>query len=256
MENRCRQIYIVVALLIINSAVSASEQPVANDDSLTGLEVFGETYGPSGSHCSLGFIGFGSPVIVTRVSTWVKENWVVEADHLLTANGQSIRDESDLRDALESVSANGQIELTVLRAGERINISAECHEATPILEAREEALQGASEGRWDVCIRATYMEELHWGGANSQSAGIRLWCHQARILRSHSEPGFSASTISRLHVKLILEYASLLHDELQYVPGDLGNLRKALNLTLQQYAHNRESRQPNGLQSGLVSTNH
>ena len=79
-----------------------------------------------------------------------------------------------------------------------------------MLQARSNALAGAEDGRWDDCVRATYQEEFHWGGANSESAGLRLWCHQAQ---------YDTADFTRIDAQFMYEHTTLLLDELQHVPG-------------------------------------
>ncbi len=253
MENRFQGIILLGLMLTVNGIAMAGETNGTKTASLTGLDLLGETYGPSGSHCSLGFMGFGSPVIVTRVSVSLPDNWVTEADQLLSVNGRTIQHESDLHAALDSVGPNELVTITVLRDKGQIEVNTVCRAATPILRAREEALIGASEGRWDTCIRATYMEEISWGGSNSQSAGLRLWCHQARILRSHTEKNApSPASISRLHAVLIYEYAKLLLDELQHVPNGLVELRSTLQLRVNQFGSIGQSLQYGEVSAGRI----
>lgn len=232
MVNQIRLIVVIGVSILFGSIANADERSYLGTESLSGLDLFDDTYGPSDSRCGLGFIGYGSPVVVTRVSAWPRANWVEEADQLVRINGVAISQKSDLHSALDTVPANDRVSLVVLRDDNEIEINAPCQESSPILEAREEALIGISEGRWQACISATIMEEIRWGGPNSQSAGLRLWCHQAQLHRSFKLEKASAS-LSRLHAQLIYDYASLLLDELQYVPTGLEDLRSTLETRIQ-----------------------
>ncbi len=232
MVNQIRLIVVIGIGIFFGSIANADERSFLGTDSLSGLDLFDDTYGPSDSRCGLGFIGYGSPVVVTRVSAWSRAGWVEEADQLVEINGVAISQKSDLHSALDTVSANDKISLVVLRDESELEINALCQESTPILEAREEALIGVSEGRWQACMSATIMEEIRWGGPNSQSAGLRLWCHQAQLHRSFKIEEASSS-LSRLHAQLIYDYARLLLDELQYVPNGLEDFRSTLKTRIQ-----------------------
>ena len=241
MVNQIRLIVVIGIGILFGNIANADERSYLGTDSLSGLDLFDDTYGPSDSRCGLGFIGYGSPVVVTRVSALTRAGWVEEADQLVEINGVSINQKSDMHAALDTVSANDKISLVVLRDESEIEVNALCQESTPILEAREEALIGVSEGRWQACISATIMEEIRWGGPNSQSAGLRLWCHQAQLHRSFKIEEASSS-LSRLHAQLIYDYAKLLLDELQHVPTGLEDFRSALKTRIQLLDENSSIR--------------
>lgn len=232
MVNQFRLIVACGMTLFITGIATADETRFSGTDSLSGLDLFDDTYGPSDSRCGLGFVAYGSPVVVTRVSGMLRDDWVTEADQLVKINGAPIHRKFDMHSVLDAVSPNEEISVTVLRNGVQVKVKRRCQVSTPILEARQEALVGASEGRWDVCISATIMEEIRWGGANSQTAGLRLWCHQARIHRSRGIKNDPA-TISRLHAQLIYDYATLLLDELRHVPDSLDEFKSSLKTHIQ-----------------------
>ena len=231
MENLPRLAALIgtCTLFCVSTASLAGER--TGMEALSGLDLFEETYGPSDSHCNLGFIGYGSPLTVTRVSSLYRDGGFVEADEFVAVNDQPVSNKADLHAALSTVAPDQKLSIVVVRDDEKVSIDARCNASTLVLTARRDALVGASEGRWQACLDATIVEEMSWGGPNSQSAGLRLWCHQSMQLRSRS-PSDATAAISRLEAQLSYDYASLLLDELQYVADDLDPLRSALQETV------------------------
>lgn len=195
------------ALLFLSVTCRAGETQHAY---FSWLDMLDQSYGPTESRCGLGFVGFGSPLVVTRVSSWTTPEGLTEADVLLAVNEKTIRRESDLNGTLKLFGPGDHVTLSVLRGGDSVQIDAVCQDVTSVLQARSDALAGAEEGRWDDCIKATYQEEFHWGGANSESAGLRLWCHQAQ---------YDTAELTRIDAQFMYEHTNLLLDELKHVPG-------------------------------------
>jgi S1-C subfamily serine protease len=192
---------------------------------LTGLEFFDVTFGPGASACELGFLAAGSPLVVTRRSAWVEDDGVLEADRVLAVDGKAVTNGSGLRDALGSRNLGERVGLSVSRGNEELELQMHCRDASDILGAREDALISATQSRWNDCIRATYVEEMLWGGPNSQSAGLRLWCHQAR---QRAEVPAASDTLQPLDARLIYEYVARLLTELRYVRGNADEIRARL----------------------------
>lgn len=192
---------------------------------LTGLEYFDETFGPGASACELGFLAVGSPLVVTRTSAWADDDGVLEADRVLAVDGRAVNNGAGLRDALGSRDIGDRIGLSVSRGNRQLELRLHCRDASEILSMREAALVSAMQSRWNDCIRATYAEEMLWGAPNSQSAGLRLWCHQAGRRAGTA----SASGVLRpMEARLIYEYIARLLDELRYVTGDTDEIRARL----------------------------
>jgi hypothetical protein len=72
-----------------------------------------------------------------------------------------------------------------------------------------------------------------WGGPNSQSAGLRLWCHQAR---QRSQSLGTAYELQALDARLLFEYVERLLVELRYASGDTAELRARLDYQAQRIA--------------------
>jgi hypothetical protein len=206
-----------------NAVAGGSESPDARP--LTGLEFFDDTFGPGASTCELGFLAAGSPLVVTRRSAWVEDDGVLEADRVLAVDGKVVTNGSGLRDALGSRDLGERVGLSVSRDNEELELQVHCRDASDILGAREDALISATQSRWNDCIRATYVEEMLWGGPNSQSAGLRLWCHQAR---ERAQVPAASDTLRPLDARLIYEYVVRLLTELRYVHGNADEIRARL----------------------------
>ncbi|HNP34715.1 MAG TPA: hypothetical protein PKK10_02575 [Woeseiaceae bacterium] len=204
----------------------------ANSQPLTGLEMFDETFGPAASNCELGVLAVGSPLVVTRVSAWT-DLGISEADRIVAVNGKPVVDGKGLRDALAARPLLGAVAISLSRGDEFRRVTVQCRDAGEILRIREEALTSVMQSRWDDCIRATYVEEMLWGGPNSQSAGLRLWCHQSRTgtLRSAG-----SAELEALDAQLLFEYVQRLLVELQYAAGDNHEIRARLNYQAQRIA--------------------
>lgn len=196
-----------VAAIMVSAVVTAAEQSQAD---LSWLDLLDQSYGPTESRCGLGFVGFGSPIVVTRVSSWTQAEGLAEADRVLAVNGNTVRNDSDLSAATKLLQSEEQVMLSVLRDGDIIRVRTACQDVKSVLQARANALEGAAKGRWQDCIGATYEEEFHWGGATSESAGLRLWCHQAQS---------DQNILTRLDAQFLYEHTRLLLDEYRFVPG-------------------------------------
>jgi hypothetical protein len=83
-------------------------------------------------------------------------------------------------------------------------------------------VKSAADGDCDACIRHTLAEEILWGGISSQSAGLRLWCHQGKIA---SERAGAAQVITRIGAQFVFEYLNALLDEIRHVPGGMAGVR-------------------------------
>jgi hypothetical protein len=200
------------------------------------LESFRKNLGASKSYCSLGFLGAGSPVIITRISPLFQGTGLLESDQLLAVNGTPVRGASELRSALRMLDPRDRVTLTVERGQETVEIHTACQDATPVFNARIDALTEAADGHWDECVKKTYLEELHWGGANSQSAGLRLWCHRARVTAEPEKWKLSATSayLTQIDAQFMYEHANLLLEEMQYVPGGVRGLQSVVASRIQQ----------------------
>lgn len=214
------------------AGTSAAVEPSATA-SLTGLEFFDQTFGPAASSCELGILASGAPLVVTRTSLWAEEAGLVPSDRILAVDGRPVPDHSALRSVLGSRDSADGVDIMVYRDDEVISIPVRCRDATPVLDAREEALDSASESRWTDCVRATYVEEMHWGGPNSQSAGIRLWCQRAG---QRASGGIEAASLNPMHARLLYEYVSNLLVESQSVSGISDEFRARLDREAQRIA--------------------
>jgi hypothetical protein len=234
MENFIRAMVLLAHCVAASQAFAAPPASMSQREALAGLEAYRETLATASNRCSLGFLAAGSPFTITRVSDWNQNSGMIEADQLLEVNGVAIRSETDLHEALDKLEFLDPVTLVLSRNDEVLRVHTRCQDGTSVNRAREEALLHASEGRWDECIRATYMEEVYWGGANSQSAALRLWCNRARGLSDADvyDLHTPSETLSRLDAHLIYEHADNLLDELQHVPGGLDGLRMTLYNTI------------------------
>lgn len=200
---------------------------------LTGLELFDQTFGPGTSSCELGIVAVGAPLVITRTSGWVEDDGLLVSDRIVSVNSVPVRDHAGLRNALGSASPDSRVELSVVREDRIASVETDCGDATDILRVREEALLSATESRWNDCIRATYAEEMLWGGPNSLSAGLRLWCHQARRKSHLQSPD---APIGRMDAQLIFEYAQRLLVELGNTSGYEAELQERLRAQAQRFA--------------------
>jgi hypothetical protein len=216
------------------SGIAGASEPFASEaKALTGLEFFDQTFGPASSSCELGIVATGSPLVILRTSQFAEAGGLVPSDRVLAVDGRLIPDHAALREVLGSRNSADGVDVTVYRDDEVINVPMRCRDATPVLDAREEALDSASESRWNDCVRATYIEEIYWGGSNSQSAGLRLWCHRA------SQTGTAAGDTRPLnptHARLLYEYVSNLLVESRSVAGISNEFRARLDRARQQIA--------------------
>ena len=225
MENFMRAIG-AIACWLYAVAASASDLPALEATPLTGLEFFGKTYGPATSACDLGFIAVGSPMVVSRTSSWSSGNGVAVSDRLLAVNGNVVHDYDSLTSALRHISRKETVELSVFRAGRHVDVEIQCYDATKLIMAREEVLASATESRWNDCIRATYAEELLWGGPNSISAGLRLWCHQSSL---RTDEHAQTNAMHPIGAFLMYDYGVQLVEELSRVPGNFDEIRAQVN---------------------------
>lgn len=219
--------------LLWGVGVAASEPPTADPHAVTGLEMFDQTFGPATSSCELGFLAVGAPLVVTRLSAFADSDGLIEADTIIAVNGKPVADGSGLRDALGSLKLSEGVGLVVQRDKQPLPITLQCRDASELLLLREEALQSAMASRWNDCIHATYAEEMLWGGPNSQSAGLRLWCHQAR---QRSQSLGTAYELQPLDARLLFEYVERLLVELRHASGDTAELRARLDYQAQRIA--------------------
>lgn len=224
MENLARAALCV--LLCTGPAGTALAAEPSSPASLTGLEFFDQTFGPAASSCELGIIASGSPLVILRTSQFAEAGGLVPSDRVLAVDGRPVPDHAALRAVLGSRDSADGIDVTVYRDDEVINVPLHCRDATPILDAREEALDSASESRWNDCIRATYVEDFLWGGSNSQSAGLRLWCHRASRA---GETGDDSQSLNPMHARLLYEYVSNLLIESRSVAGISDEFRERLD---------------------------
>jgi hypothetical protein len=225
MENLARAA--LAALLCIGFAGKATgAEPSAPDvPALTGLEFFDQTFGPAASSCELGIVASGSPLVILRTSRWAEAGGLASSDRVIAVDGRPVPDHAALRSALGSRESAKQVNITVFRDDEVISVPVRCRDATPVLDAREEALDSASESRWNDCVRATYVEEMHWGGSNSQSAGLRLWCHRAS---RRATIGEDTAPLNPTHARLLYEYVTNLILESRNVAGVSDEFRTRL----------------------------
>ena len=231
MESLARAAFALLLCIGHAGTTIAAEPPAPV--SLTGLDFFEQTFGPAASSCEIGIIASGSPLVITRTSTWAQEAGLVTSDRVLAVDGQPVSDHAALRSALGSRNSPGRVELMVYRGDDLVHIPVRCRDATPILDAREEALDSASESRWNDCVRATYVEEMHWGGSNSQSAGLRLWCHRS----SHAAMnGDGNGRLNPIHARLLYEYLSNLLIESTSVSGISDEFRARLDYEARRIA--------------------
>lgn len=214
----------IVLLLCIGHAGLAVAAETPAPVSVTGLDFFEQTFGPAASSCELGIIASGSPLVITRTSLWADEAGLEPADRLLAVDGRPVSDHAALRTALGNRISAESVELLIYRDDDLVKVPVHCRDATPVLDAREEALDSASESRWNDCVRATYIEELHWGGSNSQSAGLRLWCHRASQTTASGE-----NVLNPMHARLLYEYVSNLLVESMSVSGISDEFRARLD---------------------------
>lgn len=221
----------LLAAALLYALTPAAAETASGDRKLTGMELFDDTFGPATSSCELGFLAVGSPLVVTRTSAWADEGGVRESDRILAADGRPVNDGAALRDALGLQAERAAVDLSVQRGGQTFDITVHCRDASEILRARKLALQSALRNEWNDCIRATYVEEMLWGGPNSQSAGLRLWCHQAR---QGIDAG--ATDLKPLDAQLLFEYAERLIVELRYTDGDTTELRSRLDFQSKRIA--------------------
>ena len=228
----------IVLLLCIGHAGIAVAAETPAPVWVTGLDFFEQTFGPAASSCELGIIASGSPLVITRTSLWADEAGLEPADRLLAVDGRPVSDHAALRTALGSrISAEG-VELLIYRDDDLVKVPVHCRDATPVLDAREEALDSASESRWNDCVRATYIEELHWGGSNSQSAGLRLWCHRASQSSTNAE---GSGILNPIHARLLYEYVSNLLVESTSVSGISEEFRARLDYEARRIAESGHS---------------
>jgi hypothetical protein len=249
MEN-CARAAGLIACLFFTAGVSAGELADAQTRSVTGLEFFEQTYGPAASTCELGFLASGSPLIVTRTSSWVADDGIAVSDRVAAVDGLPVSDYAGLRSALASRNHTGAVDLSIYRGDEALEIKVSCQDATKILLAREEALLSAAESRWNDCIHATYAEELFWGGPNSLSAGLRLWCHQAS-LRTNPLP--STESIRPIGAFLMYEYAVQLLEELSHVPGNNDEIHARLSYQTERISDSGHEDLANSLNQMLAT---
>ncbi len=236
MANLCWYFGALVCVATYVAMPALSDTLTRQQAAADGLRELRRTYDLDESFCGLGFIGAGSPITITRVSPNFRNNGVVAGDTLIAVNNHDTRDRKTLRSVLSDLKPGHPATLTIKRDGKPARVTTICNDALPILEAREQALRSASEGQWDECVRATYLEEILWGAANSESADLRLWCHEER--RPNATAAMisirSASTLSRLHARLIYEHASLLIEEISYLPDRAQDQRNILADHIQQ----------------------
>ncbi len=234
MENFLRAMVLLAHCVAASESMAATPVSTSQREALAGLEEYRKSVATTSNRCAPGFLGAGSPFTITRLSDWNQDSGIFEADQVLEINGLAIAGEADLQAALNELEFPDSVTIDLSRNDEVFRVYTRCQDGTSVSHAREEALMRASEGRWDECIRATYMEEVYWGGANSQSAALRLWCHRARS--PSDESGLSAPTqeLSRLDAHFIYEHADYLLDEIQHVPGGLDGLRMTLYNTIRQ----------------------
>ena len=219
------------------------------------LNSFRNNLGASTNYCSLGFLGAGSPVIVTRVSPLFQGTALLESDRLLAVNGNPVRGASELRDILRSLTPDLRVTLTIERGQDTIEIRTACQDAMPVFRAHIDALSAAADGHWDDCISNTYLEELHWGGANSQSAGLRLWCHRARTALAPEKWKLDPTSehLTQIDAQFMYEHANLLLEEMQYVPGGVNGLRGTVASRIQQIDESGHRRLSSQLRTKLAS---
>jgi len=231
MENLARAALCV--LLCTGLAGTGIAVEPSSPASLTGLEFFDQTFGPADSSCELGIVAAGSPLVILRTSQFAKAGGLAPSDRILAVDGRPVPDHAALRSALGDRDSAHQVDVTVYRNDGVVIVPMHCRDATPVLDAREEALDSASESRWNDCVRATYVEEMHWGGSNSQSAGLRLWCHRAS---QRAVKGEDAGTLNPMHARLLYDYMSNLLFESQSVSGISDEFRARLDYEAQRIA--------------------
>ena len=215
---------------------------------LTGLEFFDQTFGPAASSCELGIVATGSPLVILRTSRFAEEGGLATSDRILAVDGRPVPDQEALRAVLGSRYSADSVDVTIYRDDEVIDVPLGCRDATPVLDAREEALDSASESRWNDCIKATYVEEMHWGGPNSQSAGLRLWCHRT----SQGEAAADAATLNPMHARLLYEYVTNLLVESQSVAGISEEFRARLDREARRIAESGHTEIASNLSAQLA----
>lgn len=234
MENVLRAMALLAHCMMLTSALAAGAGNSPQQLAFAGLEEFRATYDAADPHrCSLGFLGAGSPFIITRVSDLFQESGVLESDQLVQLNDIEISDASDLYAALDDLDASDSVTLRLTRNEQAVRVHISCRDGTSFYRAREDALVRASEGRWQDCIRATYLEEIYWGGANSQSAALRLWCHRASK-SSNIEDSGQHESLNKISAHFVFEYANHLINEFQHVPGGIDALRLTLYSSIRE----------------------
>ena len=225
MESRARAALAALLCTGLAGIATAAEPPVPGVQALTGLEFFDQTFGPAASSCELGIVATGSPLVILRTSQFAEAGGLAASDRILAVDGRPVPDHEALRAVLGSRYSAGGVDVTIYRGDEVIDVPVGCRDATPVLDAREEALDSASESRWNDCIRATYVEEMHWGGSNSQSAGLRLWCHRTGQGAAASDE----ATLNPMHARLLYEYVTSLLVESQSIAGISDEFRARLD---------------------------
>lgn len=172
--------------------------------------------------CHLGFISAGSPLVITRISPLLAQGGIEVSDRLLEINGVTIEDQVGMAAVVSDSSPGDDVTLLVARDNQAIRVRATCTNGDDTLQARYDALKSAADGDWDACIRHTLVEEVHWGGISSQSAGLRLWCHQGK---SASERAGAAQGMTRVGAQFVFDYLNALLDEIRHVPGGMAGVR-------------------------------
>ncbi|MEM8942631.1 MAG: PDZ domain-containing protein [Pseudomonadota bacterium] len=203
-----------MSVLVTFSLLSSGHAAPVVKVALTGLELLDETLGPAESRCSLGFLAGGSPLKVTRTAGPDGESKLTTGDEVVSINQHPTRNAQDARDVMRTLSAGDRVELRIVRHNETKRIRARCGDAQDVLKARADVLTSATSEQWLACIRATYREELLWGGSNSQSAGLRLWCEQSK---QRTRPATTTIGLSAMSAQLLHDYAAQLLVELPFL---------------------------------------
>lgn len=227
MEN-LQRFCLLLILAPLTCIAQTAEQPTSE---LTGLELFDDTFGPADGRCGLGFLATGEPLTVTRTPSWYAGN-VTVADNVTEVNGVAVENNADLKRVVRALEPGQPVELTLVRDDAPVKVRTRCRDATELLHAREEILSNATNAEWTDCIRATYVEEMRWGGSNSQTAGLRLWCQRSR---ARAVTG-SSNGLTPLDARLLVDYVEQLHGELAHVPNRDEHLLNALERQPQRIA--------------------
>jgi len=160
---------------------------------------------------------WANDLTVLRTSTRTARAGFQAGDRVLAVDGIQIFNLEEFLPILFARSPGNRLTVTIERNAQRSDITTECADGLPIIEAFGAAMDAGSKGRWPECIsHIARMERLT--AVSSATADLRLTCSEASRLSHNHRPSVGDAT-------LVHEVARLSLEEAAAQPGRLSKIR-------------------------------